>query len=212
MLAVVRNPLAQIVGWSKSPYDLASCVQNRDRGAGAEWLERQCRFSYSVPMPDWDCDDGCKACLHSSHTFKFASLPEVWNLYSEGYAHLAAMGFSGLVLRYESLVLDPEASVERIAQFLGRAAPPALAGVEESAKGHGASHGRRTALAKLAHKPWLSYLRPEEVRAVCARLDPALLRRFDYDDCSDDESAGSELGTVGPRPESAELHAALHTL
>ena len=58
VLAIVRNPLAQIVGWSKSPYDLASCVQNRNRNTGADWVERQCRFTYSVPRSRGRCR-GC---------------------------------------------------------------------------------------------------------------------------------------------------------
>ena len=52
-----------------------------------------------------------------------------------------------------------------------------------AAKGHGKPVGRAGALKKLREKPYLALYSAADRAAVCARLDAALLRRFNYTDC-----------------------------
>lgn len=172
-LAMVRDPLAWLQSTKVAPYDLAGCVDGK---TGTSWLTGACTLplhsasgggaAYTMPGPQ-----------------TLPSLPAFWNEWTKDYERLQEFGFrQSLVIRYEDIVLDTEAVLEKIAQLVGVPPPESVRQKHGPAKDIGG--GRAAAIAKLQSKSWLHGYKPEGLAAACARLDPTLMSSLDYHDCS----------------------------
>merc|ERR1712012_1265297 len=107
VVAMVRDPLAQIKGWQKAPYGMTHCVAHcaetdtsSDCVDGTAWLVRPCSFKGYQP--------GKQHQGKGRSGGNFSSLPDIWNSYVQGYLRLRALGgYKAMeIIRFEDLVLD----------------------------------------------------------------------------------------------------------
>mmetsp|Transcript_173404 Transcript_173404/g.550487 ORF Transcript_173404/g.550487 Transcript_173404/m.550487 type:complete len:268 (-) Transcript_173404:353-1156(-) len=101
MVTLVRDPLAQLAGWKKSPHGLMKCVSRRDcserlhghihKREGSHGHHGHIRRNCSAP-PAW-VTQPCNFSEHATGPLQgsgrvggeFASLPDVWNAHTSGY-------------------------------------------------------------------------------------------------------------------------------
>lgn len=201
LLAVVRSPVAHLLAWKRAGYELKRCIKKRGdhKNGGARWIVERCRMGPIVFTSDIQCPIKriCHAmCKTTAQAWLFASTVDIWNMYGEGYLHLADAGYPVKVVTYERLVLETGAVLARIATFLNRTLKGRPEVIHQKAKTHGHSVGRASAIRTIQRREWLRYVREEDLAEICARLDYRLLRQFQYDDCMDPEVLGRRLGVV----------------
>lgn len=183
-LVMVRDPLSWLQSLKKAPYDLKRCTKKED------WLTAPC--ATPATFTDWIAHPDPLASIPPPK-FLYVPFPgrpalpnleSFWNEWTRDYTHMADFGFAdSLVIRYEDLVTDTEKEIQRIAAILHLPPPTEVTPLAAAAKGHGKPVGRAGALKKLREKPYLALYSAADRAAVCARLDAALLRRFNYTDC-----------------------------
>jgi len=199
VIAVVRSPLAQFASWQKAGYNLAHCVgkDGVHPEGGSRWLVEQCTIGpVDYPLAKGKCaKGGCFShCKTVSEAYAYASTVAVWNEYVQGYGALDMPNV--FVVKYEDLVLYPEQSIRKIAEFLGRGPPKKMHVVNEAVKKDGQSGGRKEALEKIENNNHLDSFRYTDIAAVCERLDPDLLARYGYETDCDGHTTGTHLGHV----------------
>lgn len=165
-IAMVREPMSWLQSIRKEGYDFA---KNGNKVNTADWLTRSVTAS-----PIFYGNEG---------DVTWANLEEIWNNQTRSYQNLSAYGFpKTLVIRYEDLVVNTTAVMNRVAEVIGVNMTGAFSQVEESAKG-GDSTGHDAAVAKIHNKTYLTqYSQSEKVQA-CSVIDKDLAAKFDYNDC-----------------------------
>lgn len=150
VVALVRHPFAQMVGWAKAPYELSkSCLRSEPKNLAWETVEGS---PCSLPLII-----GHK---HKVEWVNFRGLTGIWNSYTEGYHNLqqkvqkATHADRFLIVEYEALVLQTEQVLERISKVLGRQLS-SFHKVDKSAKLHGESHSYADAVESILNKSWL---------------------------------------------------------
>jgi len=111
VVAMVRSPIAQIVGWRKDPWDLRQCV---DRPWGK--MADTCEARITATLPE-EHEGLAKV---DSPTMRFLSTMGVYNQYIKLYKTLKSDGRfrDVLIVPYEDLVLTPKAVLYQVAQAL----------------------------------------------------------------------------------------------
>eukprot|EP00448_Togula_jolla_P000676 CAMPEP_0170600192 /NCGR_PEP_ID=MMETSP0224-20130122/17206_1 /TAXON_ID=285029 /ORGANISM="Togula jolla, Strain CCCM 725" /LENGTH=343 /DNA_ID=CAMNT_0010924907 /DNA_START=38 /DNA_END=1069 /DNA_ORIENTATION=+ len=152
-LALVRDPMSWLQSIRKAPYELKSCV------TGDDWLRRACTHSFPAGYND----------------VPGATLPNlesVWGQWTKAYDELVPGGYHGaIMIRYEDLVLHPEATMGVVAEKLGLNMPKVVKYPTEPAKGHGDAIGRNDAMVKIQTRAFMSLYPEGEVAEVCERLE-----------------------------------------
>jgi len=175
ILMVLRNPLSFLASLYKHPYGFETCINSDD------WLNHTC-----------DCAtlENEKLCTPKQRNLK---LSNVWNIYASMYKDIQE-SWKGkhkiALLRYEDLVLDPLATLNKIAADLNIPKPSseAMDSVVDnvlaiSAKNNGI--GRELAIKKVTEKLYLTGYTKDQIQTLCGQLDNKLLSMFGYtDDCS----------------------------
>jgi hypothetical protein len=83
------------------------------------------------------------------------------------------------ILKYESLVLNPEGETSRLARVLGlRRATSVFHTIDSSAKPDGRSHGWRDAIAAILNHSAYHWFLPEERHVLCSGLDLELMEHL----------------------------------
>jgi hypothetical protein len=169
-LIMVRDPLSWLQSLRKAPYALQTCVKR------SNWLTAPCTSLKAFVGPEG---------IHRlQEKDSLRNLESFWNEWTRDYMQMASFGFEdALIIRYEDLVTDTETQLERIAKILHLPAPKRVIQQASAAKTHGKAAGHGAALRKLREKSYLSLYSAGDRKAVCARLDPELLRRLEYSDC-----------------------------
>lgn len=166
LIAMVRNPIAQIAGWKKAPYALRKCLSSQ------KWLEGPCQCGQG----------GGQDCTKAGG--KYQGFADVWNTYVRQYRDLATQHFRKvLLIRYEDLVLGNLDSIaEQISQSVdlqGRRHGAKVIG--KPAKNHGAPVGRNKAIDKIKNRTYRSSFNKLQLKKLCKSLDAELLKEFQYD-------------------------------
>jgi hypothetical protein len=165
LISMVRNPLAWLVSLKRASYTM-TCSYNDKL-----WVIKPCRMQF-----------------HIAAYARFESPVAVWNHYHRGYLKYFLPSHS-LVIKYEDIVMDTEATLDRIMVAAGQpsvkdtSADGSFKQAEASAKDHGHSHGHDKALKKMQGKTYLLDLRPEQIVAACKELDEGLMAMYGYTDC-----------------------------
>mmetsp|Transcript_25839 Transcript_25839/g.35993 ORF Transcript_25839/g.35993 Transcript_25839/m.35993 type:complete len:178 (-) Transcript_25839:214-747(-) len=162
---MVRNPISHLVSWKKAGYEMVNCTKQ----------------SWESIMSS-DCSFG-RPIRHHPVTFHFKApgLVNVWNVYVKGYLELAKRHENFLIVRYEDLVVDPDAVVRALAQFEGVKVPEHIEHVGPPAKKCGSPEGRSAALQKiLQHEYLFEETEPvkDYVPQICASVDWSLVERL----------------------------------
>jgi len=188
MVALVRDPLAQLAGWKKAPYKLLDCFRGKCSEDSHGLIQSNCS-----PPTAW-VTQPCK----SWKLGEFASIPDVWNSYTSGYLRLQKLGgYNNMkIFRYEDIVVEPKKFVKSLAGLLGVDPPSEVAVVTGPAKKHGQAVRIREAQMKIRQRSFISCFTSLELQAVCSRLDESLLQIFNYSDkeCQAPQLFGSRLG------------------
>jgi len=106
-ILVARHPLAWFLSNERTPYDI-KC--NDFHGSS------ECTFEL-YHILDKCSNPVIRDKLQGRGFVKFDNIMEIWNMYYKGYLETE---FPSLIVRYEDLLADPEAVVERIAQETGQ--------------------------------------------------------------------------------------------
>lgn len=143
VVAMVRNPFAQIAGWKKAPYQLSECLSRAE-------LDAPCQLEKLVVhrAPDGTLEA-------EKHQFSPHGPVGVWNDVTSGYVNLAKKHRNVLLVRYEDLVLEPSATLARVSKQLGVALPTPIRVMEQPAKSHGRALGHSDALVKIQQRLYL---------------------------------------------------------
>lgn len=166
-MVVVRNPLSQIAGWKKAPYDLGRCLK------AGQWLGDRCPCGQGLGS-HYDC---------SKNGLAYRGFPDVWNSYVRGYMQLEKAGFMKVVtVRYEDLVMAPETVLKNIATHYGAPLKGPIKTIDAPAKNHGRCVGREMAIKKIRMRQYRNKFSPGELSSVCGRLDKSLLSTLNYND------------------------------
>lgn len=167
VMAVVRNPVSQISGWKKAPYDLGRCLKS------GQWLGQSCMCG-SGHGSMYDC---------SKDGLAYRGFPDVWNSYVRGYKQLERAGFMKVVtVRYEDLVMSPENVLKTIAMNYGVPLTGNIKTIDRPAKKHGSCIGREKAIHKLTQRTYRNTFDHSQLALICSRLDASLLRSLNYQD------------------------------
>lgn len=188
VVAIVRSPAAQLIGWQKAGYNIKKCTTKGMHDPPADWITRQCT---------WRCTDQELDCPFQQGTFHVASVVEQWNAYGRGYRALTQQYPHMVILKYEDLVLEPEAAIGQVATIVDDTVNRDFEMVESSAKTHGGSHGRDEAIQDISEHLYLQHLTKEERTAICARVDGELLSHFGYELDCEGCAVGTLLGVAG---------------
>lgn len=173
LVAMVRTPLAQVESWQKAPYDLKSC---------ADRPRKELMSSCSAPLSPREscCGMHNGKCMYCDvPPTNFTSIVDVYNQYIQQYRAMISDGRFGaaVLLPYEQVVLDPKASMERVAKALAVSfTGENVLSICGPAKDHGDSGGREEALHSLQARDWLDSLNVEEINMLCRGLNMTLLK------------------------------------
>mmetsp|Transcript_66704 Transcript_66704/g.145458 ORF Transcript_66704/g.145458 Transcript_66704/m.145458 type:complete len:395 (+) Transcript_66704:170-1354(+) len=172
-LVMIRDPVSWLQSMHKAPYELSTCI------AGSSWLSKKCVHA----VPAGYGQEGKR--LPGVHKLVLPNIEAVWNEWNAAYSNATSYGFAGgMVIRYEDLVLQPDETMQRIADFLKLPAPARVRPVLRSAKRHGQSVGHNEAIQKLTEKLYLKEYSPEELKVACSNLDEELMKKYSYNSCN----------------------------
>jgi hypothetical protein len=149
-VVVIRDPMSWIQSMRKAPYDLKGCLLRKN------WATSPCYFP--APHKPGTSIPKFKGIVAHEETFHLDNIESVWNEWTRQYGELASYGWApgkSLMVSYEELVLDTEATLGRIAAAAGRPRPTDFKQLRTPAKSHGMANGRAMALKKLHNKPYL---------------------------------------------------------
>jgi len=182
VLAMVRDPLAQINGWDKAPYGMKACkcfprIKCSWTVGNKQWLGRSCIVNETIINAPESGYGGGKVFGNFSNIF------DLWNAYSGGYMKLRNSSLFKVfeVIKFEDLVVNPEVAIPRLATALGVDPPATLTPATRSAKSHGKSKGREEAIEKIISRKWLLQYPPALLKLGCFELNPSLLKKFTYE-------------------------------
>jgi len=162
IVAMVRNPISHLVSWKKAGYDLHKCSE-------LPWetvLSSTCKFQHGR-FPQFH--------------FEAPGLVNVWNKYVRGYLELAEKHDNFMIVRFEDLVIDPEATVAAVAKFQGLKVPDPLVHVYAPAKPSGTPSGRSEALSKIQDHQYLvegDMPIVEHLEQMCTSIDWSLVEKL----------------------------------
>jgi len=173
VITISRDPMAQIQGWKKAPYDdLRSCTS---RGEGV-WLTA-CKFCTKHPDSRGAKCGGNKAIVGG----EFESLPDIWNAYNTGYIALNDLDFKQVInTRYEDLVFNPKMVIERISEVTNMPMPSNIQIPSAPAKAHGKPHGLAKAKMDIEKRTFMLKYSEAELRFICERLKTVTVAHFNY--------------------------------
>lgn len=165
-IMMVRDPMSWLQSMKKAPYELKPCVMGKD------WITKPCPH----PHP---------AGFYQAPPEEITDLEEMWNRWTRAYDHHDWNGFpEGIVVRYEDLVLEPELTMDMIAEKLDMKKPDGGWDVlDRSAKNHGDSHGRLEAMEKITSRSFMEEYAVSQVKKACSRLDMERMAEHQYDTC-----------------------------
>lgn len=167
-LIMIRNGVSWLQSMRKAPYELSDCV------IGSNWLFRTCR--HRIPA-------GYNS---NAPAMNLTSIGDVWNQWTQADVNAGPEIFdSVLMIRYEDLVEQPEAIMQRISEHLDIAPPKTWVIQEKTAKSHGRSHGRAKAVEILHSKAYLAKYTLSGLRRACSMLDRYTMLAYAYTDCGD---------------------------
>ena len=154
------------------------------------WFKSMCRNAYAARFVH---PPGCPSPLEATHgpvawqpdrKYFYDSLAHLWSIWNRAYADLDPR-VPRLVVRYEDLLFDAEATVGQICACAGSSLKPngfaQTAGAAKGGTGHGATNDREHALQMYgsAEKRIAGY-EESDVAFMRAHLDPALVDFFHY--------------------------------
>lgn len=174
VVAMVRSPLAQILGWEDAPYDLEdTCLAHVFDTSLREQEAKDCIIASHAGDVD-----GVEYTPQS-----FPGPTGVWNAYVDAYDELIRSDLNSniFVVEYEKLVLHPEPIVRSILEALGFQPAQQLpfVSVEEPAKDHGHTRSRAEAIWNIEHRDYLSDwpLDTESDKMLCEHLSKDAMNR-----------------------------------
>mmetsp|Transcript_55298 Transcript_55298/g.157132 ORF Transcript_55298/g.157132 Transcript_55298/m.157132 type:complete len:353 (+) Transcript_55298:85-1143(+) len=167
-IAMIRNPMSWLRSFHRIAYDLHGCKD------GPDWLTRPCVWPGGSP----------------SHLGGVAmpNVEDLWNQWVHDYEDLSGFGFDhAAVIRYEDLVLDTEASLQRIAALAGQPLPAVIQQEDRNMAPTGKlnASGRALSVHRIESRAYMEEFTHEEVVQACARLDREAMQRHGYTDCDD---------------------------
>ncbi|CAK9013321.1 unnamed protein product [Durusdinium trenchii] len=181
IVALVRDPLAQLQSWKKAPYGLERCAKRKrcafhstatDCIPTTAWITEPCTW--------WDPARHHNAGITGG---SFPSLPAIWNGYTLGYWRLRAeSGYKQVLLvKFEELVMAPAAVVSRISEAMDmRVHSEDVAVAERAAKAHGKAKDRNAAIKSLESRDFVKSYTAKELKATCIRLNFSLASSVGY--------------------------------
>lgn len=212
LVAMVRNPLSQMVSWRRKPFNLWHCYDGDQEGLRPCLCASRCSGTGLEPFAcsmdeHFPCDQVSQKGGEGNISSNFASdslggprlaeadsqtytsVMDVWNSYVRGYKRLAAALDGNVTLsivRYEDLVERPSQVIRQVGRQLFRPAPHRIAILEDNQRSFdGAAEGRSRALQKIRSKSYLKELAGLDLGFVAGALDAALVEEFSYQDVLD---------------------------
>jgi len=142
-VAVVRSPIATVVGWRRDPWDLEDCV-NRPW----KMMNKPCHARLYASRPNRHQGMGGDDLV----SLNFSSTMDVYNRYLNTYTRLKNDGKlkAMAIVAYEDLVLSPSIIVHRVASLMGWQAPRSVRLAFHTSKDGGSS--RNEAIHKLKER------------------------------------------------------------
>eukprot|EP00811_Abedinium_folium_P000106 NODE_10096_length_1377_cov_2.698400.p1 GENE.NODE_10096_length_1377_cov_2.698400~~NODE_10096_length_1377_cov_2.698400.p1 ORF type:complete len:402 (+),score=83.69 NODE_10096_length_1377_cov_2.698400:44-1207(+) len=204
---MVRNPVAQLASWKRTPFNLHQCTDMWQR---CHCVER-CRTAPKYCLNDryFGCgnvadDAGGNVTLNyvtdpTSTALRAADVPsshydnhmDVWNSYVRGYMVLQDTVRPpvppAFVVRYEDAVQRPLEVVTQLATHFGLPVPIQTPLVEENSRAFDSSSvGRRKALQRIRERDHQRIFTAAQRTKICGELNGTLLQMLSYSaECED---------------------------
>lgn len=162
-VAIVRNPVSWMTSMKRVAYDLCECIH------GDDWFTRPCTY------PSYACGGLAGK--------TFANMESIWTAWAQDYEHLESFGFvNSLVIKYEDLVINTSAVLDRIANVTGFYANTSnVTQIEDSrSPTENDPNGRDHAIEKINSASYRDEWTVSERQAICERLDAPTLQRYGY--------------------------------
>jgi hypothetical protein len=197
LVAMVRNPVSQMVSWLRQHFNLYPCFASSIESSG-ECKPDEYRDCPTCSLSYYPCGDNTTDALSTnfgaapsdpsqlvSAGLPYPSIMDVWNSYGTGYEFLAQgnVPMKVIVVRYEDLVQDPDVVLKQIATGLGAEVPNGARVVEENARTFDPNaKDREAALEYIEQKLYQLYFSETTRKLMCEKFDIKLLTMLGYQD------------------------------
>lgn len=159
ILTLTKNPYSWLLSLHKRPYNRSMKIESFEEFLTTPWPDSHERERLDRPH---------------------ANAVEIWNRKNAAYLRLADQ-VRCRNLRYEDLVLDPEATLTSIADRFDIPVRGPFRPLDESTKNEGGAKDFAWYRDHYGHERWREQLAPSAVKLINERLDPALVTAFGYE-------------------------------